>query len=1147
MRLKRLRLRRYGSFEDADLDLASEPGRISLIVAPNGAGKSVLRQAFHDLLFDIPLQSPMKFRHGYAGMALEAEAVDAEGVAFGFGWVRGGKPARVTSDAARFAALQRGVTPQQLERLFALDTARLREGGTDLKGGSTLAGALLAGTGELAPAKSVRSAIEVRRAANWGQGKSKPPLNAASSALAAARKSLNAAVQRPEQRDGQERELQTRRARHDEAKRTREAALAETRRLNRIALTRQPLQQLQTAEAWLLANADAPALPAGLDAALAEARAARATALATAEGASQALAGARAAASSITRDPVAQHFAQGLAELPGKLGEADNKVADLVERRSQYATKLEDVQDALREIGSAVPPQEAGDVIPTAPIRAEAQAAMTREAALRAAASSARARVAAARRDSDEALPGGVAAMPDGLVALLEEIRADRNPVQHAAEAAEADRVAAAALTRALALVPGWTGTASALRGLALMPEAGFERLDRARQAAVAVAERAGEQMAGLQLQDQADRRALAELQRQALPDEAAIAAARETRDRGMRLVLRQAFGPAPSAAETAAYAGQELLAVVYEREVRRADGLADQREAELARVQEAARLQQSLSAAAAPLAEAVAADADAAARLAASVRAWAEAVAPLGMGPQAGMAEARTVLAGRVRVIEAMAAAEAASGAAAALRAVHEAWAARLAGLLEGPPGPLAELLSQADARVAAVRSAERAAALRQARLDAARHTLRDARDAQAEAERGLVEWGEAWDGVLLRMGRPAAESPGAVAAVLEGITTLAQHHRDAVSLKRRIDDMERDLARFAATVAGLAEAMGTALQDTPAATARLLIERAERARQAESASRQAQSGLAQAEAAAAAAARALEAARQGLAAVVAACGASGAEDAEARIAASRAHAEQVALRDAARRVLAEHGGGLAEAVLRSEADAVPAVEMTARLDAAAAAATQAAGMAEAAAIAVDQLGSALDADSEATAAVDARANFEASAAEFSRRLEEQLVLNLASAMLGTALRSVEETLGGASLARVSQTFSAVTAHAYRLETRETAEGEELYAVERAFPAERKSLGELSEGTRDQLYLALRMVALRDHCASATALPFIADDILQTFDDERARATLVALGELSEALQVIVLTHHTHLEGLAATLGPERVQVLRL
>ena len=145
MRLKRLKLSNYGCFQELDLALATEPGRITLITAPNGSGKSVLRQAFHDLLFDIPVQSPMRFRHGSKGMALHAEAVDADGVGFTFGWVRNGKPPRVFSDAARFDALRFGVTPQQLERMFALDTDRLRKGGTDLKGGATLSAALLAG------------------------------------------------------------------------------------------------------------------------------------------------------------------------------------------------------------------------------------------------------------------------------------------------------------------------------------------------------------------------------------------------------------------------------------------------------------------------------------------------------------------------------------------------------------------------------------------------------------------------------------------------------------------------------------------------------------------------------------------------------------------------------------------------------------------------------------------------------------------------------------------------------------------------------------------------------------------------------------------------------------------------------------------
>ena len=44
MRLRRLLIEHYGCFERADLAFAAEPGRVNLVVAPNGAGKSVLRR-----------------------------------------------------------------------------------------------------------------------------------------------------------------------------------------------------------------------------------------------------------------------------------------------------------------------------------------------------------------------------------------------------------------------------------------------------------------------------------------------------------------------------------------------------------------------------------------------------------------------------------------------------------------------------------------------------------------------------------------------------------------------------------------------------------------------------------------------------------------------------------------------------------------------------------------------------------------------------------------------------------------------------------------------------------------------------------------------------------------------------------------------
>jgi uncharacterized protein YhaN len=69
-----------------------------------------------------------------------------------------------------------------------------------------------------------------------------------------------------------------------------------------------------------------------------------------------------------------------------------------------------------------------------------------------------------------------------------------------------------------------------------------------------------------------------------------------------------------------------------------------------------------------------------------------------------------------------------------------------------------------------------------------------------------------------------------------------------------------------------------------------------------------------------------------------------------------------------------------------------------------------------------------------------------------------------------------------------------------------------------------------LSDGTRDQLYLALRLAALELHLEQAMPLPFIADDLFINYDDARAEAGLEALVALSEQTQVIFLSHHDHL-----------------
>jgi len=72
-----------------------------------------------------------------------------------------------------------------------------------------------------------------------------------------------------------------------------------------------------------------------------------------------------------------------------------------------------------------------------------------------------------------------------------------------------------------------------------------------------------------------------------------------------------------------------------------------------------------------------------------------------------------------------------------------------------------------------------------------------------------------------------------------------------------------------------------------------------------------------------------------------------------------------------------------------------------------------------------------------------------------------------------------------------------------------------------------RLTVEKMSSGTRDQLFLALRLATVEWRLETSESMPFIVDDILINFDDDRSRATLTALADLSKKNQVILFTHH--------------------
>jgi len=87
-----------------------------------------------------------------------------------------------------------------------------------------------------------------------------------------------------------------------------------------------------------------------------------------------------------------------------------------------------------------------------------------------------------------------------------------------------------------------------------------------------------------------------------------------------------------------------------------------------------------------------------------------------------------------------------------------------------------------------------------------------------------------------------------------------------------------------------------------------------------------------------------------------------------------------------------------------------------------------------------------------------------------------------------------------------------------------------------------------LSQGTRDQLYLSLRLASLLRHAEAAEPMPLVLDDVFVHFDDERSRAAFAVLSEVAEKMQVVFFTHHARLVDLAReAVASERLTVHEL
>lgn len=156
----------------------------------------------------------------------------------------------------------------------------------------------------------------------------------------------------------------------------------------------------------------------------------------------------------------------------------------------------------------------------------------------------------------------------------------------------------------------------------------------------------------------------------------------------------------------------------------------------------------------------------------------------------------------------------------------------------------------------------------------------------------------------------------------------------------------------------------------------------------------------------------------------------------------------------------------------------------------------------------------------------------------------ERYLVLHLQREILRRELEAYERSHASPLLVRAGALLERLTGGRFvALRPPSGAGGRALVAVRG--DGEELARDALSEGTADQVFLALRLAGIEQLQADRVAgglppVPVVLDDVLMTFDDDRARAALRVLAEPADGRQVLLFTHHEHLVGLAREAGVE-------
>lgn len=1134
MRLRRLDLTRYGKFTDQSLDFGVAPTDgpdFHIIYGPNEAGKSTTMQGWLDLLFGIPAQSRMNFLHPYGAMQLGA-VIETGADRLELIRTKGrintlNDPAGTAVSEAVLQGALAGIERAGYEAMFSLDDETLEKGGESILSSQGDLGQMLftasSGLAEMGQAlNGLRSSAQVFFKAGGRSGR-----------LSDLKKTLAELEQQIAAQDTGAREFAHLAQARDQAHEAWAAAQTQqdetVRALYQVErhLAAVPLvSRLGRIYASLGDMPDLPALPQGWADELTTLLRDQAQIAARRDAQQGQMASLEAEFAETVDDPAMLALAGDMAEAELLKSAYDGAVSDLPHRQAEADEVQARIDVLLRQLDCAG--RDPVEVLPAAAVVTTLRGLMERHSGMVAAWTSAQqeAEDALVRLDSLAARldrAGGALADPD----LLDDVMQTHLRDDPEAELARAQSIAATArdrLAAQIARLAPWQDDAAALEALHLPAAGQVQDWRRGLAEATAGLERRRADLARLQ-----DEVARLEAQSTAMEQAGTVPIA----DAAAVRALREKLWAAHRARLDADSADR------FEDALRRDDQITAAQAHVQTEAQTRSALQERLAILGLDIAQHDTAAKDAAARLETLQNTLRDAL-PDGLPQDTSPEALESWISRRETALEALADLRAADRSVIAARGLVDraqtALAATLAacGLDIAQDTPLSVLAATARG---ALQRARDQAALVEAR-DAAAQDLGRRRTDLDRAEKAMQRWQQDWQTACAQTFRGQAHADVAgMSETLDQLQRLEQAWTELRGLRDRIAKMQANRTRFAQVVADLAGQLdltdGTTAGQWGSLRARLRIASEGEARRATLQDKIVSGG------------RGLQALQGDLDRITARlaemCSHLGCDDTESL--------QQAVGQAQQRQDLLEQRRQYEQDICESTgfdrlADALEALEGLDR----AGLLTERDRLTEARDRQAQELQQLYAARSQADDRIATVGGDDAVA-----RLQEErqtLLLEITEEARGFlrqrlgilavdhALQGYRDSHRSAMMQRASDAFRTITRGEYSsLAAQPEGDREVLVAI--GANGASKLARDLSKGTRFQLYLALRVAGYHEIAGARSTVPFIADDILETFDDNRAAETFALLAGMGRVGQVIYLTHHRHLCRIAKDVCP--------